>query len=698
MRLATVHDPIQSSGLGESNTFSIAASSKAFEILSSNLYQNKILAVVREISCNAADAHTSVGKSFDSIQVHLPTYGEPWFSVRDFGPGLSHNDVMQLYTTYFQSTKDNSDALIGGFGLGSKSPFAVTDQFTVTSWHNGTKSEYVMYKDAGLPRVNVIRSVASTEPNGILVQVGVDRNFSTWVDEARNFFRWWSVRPTITPSSIVIPDYPIRNETNAKSPTLNANGDPLWLLTTVSQPTAFVGLVPYTIDFSAIPNNPHSDTNLPLLFVFDVGEVSINPSRETLSYDSKTCATIIARLNLFFSEYLQTFQAELAAAPTLYDARVLRYVKWAETLNSIDRSSKQQFSWKNKKIESRVSLDFSAAPLDKYNTKNIEKHWRKSTWRKSNTSWKYMHHAISYYHQRLDTVLYVWSEKLTAKTYRAIEHGAATNYPDVTEIVITYGDGSDFATLSKAAEEAGFPPIHDVTNWPVPPPQPSTKSKTPVAKGYKYDFATGNWDRDLNDIDMKGGGLYIEFFDGCPTKPLMEFTIARAAKFVDTPSRFIGFRRIQLQSQKFKAELAANGWVAYDNAWWTNNVPTNKLEEYAYTRELQERFDIVWGQRSKIETLIAGFKKLPNLQLASSANIITTLMQDFKYVSAASIDTLNAICSSDEHKQAMLRATAKANRVKADWNAFLAAHPLCAALEWGNSALDFQAVADYINR
>lgn len=697
MRLATVHDPIQSSGLGESNTFSIAASSKAFEILSSNLYQNKILAVVREISCNAADAHTSVGKSFDSIQVHLPTYGEPWFSVRDFGPGLNHNDVMQLYTTYFQSTKDNSDALIGGFGLGSKSPFAVTDQFTVTSWHNGAKSEYVMYKDAGLPRVNVIRSVSSSEPSGILVQVGVDRNFSTWVDEARNFFQWWSVRPTITPHNIVIPNYPIRDETNAKSSTLNANGDPLWLLTTTSQPTAFVGLVPYTIDFSAIPNNPHPNTNLPLLFVFDVGEVSINPSRETLSYDSKTCAAIVARLNLFFSEYLQTFQAELDAAPTLYDARILRYAKWAETFNIIDRNFKQKFSWKNKPIESSTGLDFTIAPLNKYNTKNIEKRWRKGTWRKSHMPSKCLSHGISRYNPQLDSVLYVWSEKLTAKTYRAIEHGAATNYPNVTEIHIIYGDGSDFATLSKAAEEEGFPPIHDVTNWPVPPPNPSIKSKTPIAKGYKYDFTQDNWERDLNDIDMKGGGLFVEFFDGCPTKPLMEFTIARQAKFVDTPSRFIGFRRVQLQSQKFKAELAANGWVAYNNAWWINNVPTSKLEEYAYTRALQENFDRVWGQRAKIEALIAGFTKLPNLQLASSAGVITTLMQDFKCVAVASIDALTEICSSNEHKQALLRAVAKANQVKADWDAFLVAYPLCAALEWGNSALDFQAVADYIN-
>ena len=37
--------------------FRIEASSKAFEILANNLYKDKILAVVRELSCNAFDAH-----------------------------------------------------------------------------------------------------------------------------------------------------------------------------------------------------------------------------------------------------------------------------------------------------------------------------------------------------------------------------------------------------------------------------------------------------------------------------------------------------------------------------------------------------------------------------------------------------------------------------------------------------------------
>ena len=53
-----IEKPIQQviSNSGKSQEFTIAASAKAFKILSSNLYQNKIRAIVRELSCNAFDA------------------------------------------------------------------------------------------------------------------------------------------------------------------------------------------------------------------------------------------------------------------------------------------------------------------------------------------------------------------------------------------------------------------------------------------------------------------------------------------------------------------------------------------------------------------------------------------------------------------------------------------------------------------
>src|SRR6478735_3518823 len=67
--------------------FTIKASRKSFQVLSSGLYEDKIKAIIREISCNAIDAHVAGGQTEKRFQVHLPTNFEPWFSVKDFGIG-----------------------------------------------------------------------------------------------------------------------------------------------------------------------------------------------------------------------------------------------------------------------------------------------------------------------------------------------------------------------------------------------------------------------------------------------------------------------------------------------------------------------------------------------------------------------------------------------------------------------------------
>ena len=128
------------SNVGNTGEFKIKNSRKAFQILSSGLYSNKIKAIIRELSTNALDSHRAAGTVDTPFEVHLPTILEPYFSVRDYGTGLTDQEIESIYTTYFESTKTNSNEYIGALGLGSKSPFSYTDNFTVTSVKNGSKS------------------------------------------------------------------------------------------------------------------------------------------------------------------------------------------------------------------------------------------------------------------------------------------------------------------------------------------------------------------------------------------------------------------------------------------------------------------------------------------------------------------------------------------------------------------------------
>ena len=108
------------------NTFTIKASPLAFDILSSKLYADPILAIVRELLTNAYDSQKAAGNEDIPIKVHLPDYEENFLSFRDYGLGLSKEDVLTIYTSFFNSTKSSNNDFTGCFGLGSKTPFSYT--------------------------------------------------------------------------------------------------------------------------------------------------------------------------------------------------------------------------------------------------------------------------------------------------------------------------------------------------------------------------------------------------------------------------------------------------------------------------------------------------------------------------------------------------------------------------------------------
>ena len=109
------------------------------DLLRNQIYSNKPLAVIREYTTNAIDAHVEVGKPDLPVKVTLPTKFEPTFKVRDYGTGLTDEEIRNLYTRYCKSTKRNSNAFTGQLGIGCKAGFAYGDNFGVISYNNGTK-------------------------------------------------------------------------------------------------------------------------------------------------------------------------------------------------------------------------------------------------------------------------------------------------------------------------------------------------------------------------------------------------------------------------------------------------------------------------------------------------------------------------------------------------------------------------------
>lgn len=300
-------------------TFSIEANSKAFKILHSGLYSDKIMAVVRELCCNAYDSHVQANKADVAFTVHLPNKFEPWFSVKDYGVGLTDEQVNNLYTSYFKSTKTQSNDFIGALGLGSKSPFAYNDSFSVSATHSGVVRNYTCFiNEQEVPSIVKLGETPTDECNGVEVKIPVNGNdFYTFKDKCLTFFTRWR-----TPVNVVGDQ---NFKTNPIESIFSGNG---WAILKGNYPysNAVMGNVAYPINRSAIKNCPEKIAfflgNANLDLYFEIGELEPAASREALSYDPKTCQAIIDKCEIALKEIAEYVSAQISSCKTLWEAKV----------------------------------------------------------------------------------------------------------------------------------------------------------------------------------------------------------------------------------------------------------------------------------------------------------------------------------------------------------------------------------------
>ena len=304
------------SNVGEIGEFRIRNSAKAFNILSSGLYANKVKAIIRELSCNAVDSHIAAGKKDTPFDVHLPNTLEPHFSIRDYGTGLTHEQVTQIYTTYFESTKTNSNEFIGALGLGSKSPFSYTDNFTVTAIRDNKKGIYSAFiNDQGVPSIALMMTEATDEPAGVEVKFSVnDRyDFDKFRQEARNVYRYFNLRPVISGNADFAIDE-IEYDTKDIIPGVHS--------TKGQRSVAIMGNIAYPIDVPAADQTLgelRGMLNCGLVMNFGIGELDFQASREGLSYIPQTIEAIKSKLEALNAQLAVHVTTEADAITNLWD-------------------------------------------------------------------------------------------------------------------------------------------------------------------------------------------------------------------------------------------------------------------------------------------------------------------------------------------------------------------------------------------
>lgn len=297
-------------GKGKIGRFEIAQSAHMVQILSETLYPNKKKAVVREYIANAIDAHRMNGNEAKPIEITL-TGTE--FAVKDYGPGIPHDKMTEVFCTYGGSTKTDDAGQIGGFGLGCKAGFAVADHFTVVNCHNGLRVVYAITKgtpaSGGMPDYRIMVSTPTTE-TGITVRVPItadDGDVQKWRAEIEQIVRHGGFNATLNKEPVTdVIDFTgferkrfgiLRyNKTERLgSPIVCRYGNILYPVHSNAE------IEPAYKDAEALiakmPRNVHLVLDAP------PGAVSIVPSREDLSYDDQTITFLNDRLSEFVRRY-----------------------------------------------------------------------------------------------------------------------------------------------------------------------------------------------------------------------------------------------------------------------------------------------------------------------------------------------------------------------------------------------------------
>lgn len=328
MIITTEKETILGNG-SKSKAFSITASPKVFKILSSDLYTNKIRAVVRELITNMIDAHALNGNP-EKFIIQVPGRLDPRFVCRDFGPGMSDFDIQGddnspgLYNSYFSSSKAESNDFIGGFGLGSKSPFSYTDTFSITSYHKGEIRGYVAYMDGDGPQIKptFVKEMGPDDKTGIEIVVPVEekdfRNFAYEVSYIMRPFKDLAIINGLDREIDYFPDFDDYYGVNPERYWPDRGG--LY---------AIYGGIVYPIEGVIRDRNWLSIRNEVNYIKFPMGSLDIAPSREALSLDDRTRKNIIERVKELsekaFNEDVKRFKESTSPRHTYRELMKMGY-------------------------------------------------------------------------------------------------------------------------------------------------------------------------------------------------------------------------------------------------------------------------------------------------------------------------------------------------------------------------------------
>lgn len=672
---------VTTSGI-ESKKFGIVLNRKMFRILSADLYSDKIRAIIRELGTNAADAHVAAGKKDVPFDVHLPNSFEPFFEIKDYGTGLSKEQMFGIYTQYGASDKTGTNEQTGCLGLGSKSPFAYTDSFTVESRYNGTKTVYTAYLgEDGFPALSEPLTEDKTdEPNGLTVKFPVKQpDFYHFCNKAEETYKWFKVRPNVRGNR----DYVVE-----KRPEMLRATD-FYAVTKERTGSSYVvmGNVAYPIQVNQVASRYNGDDEEAIATLLHwgvelyvkIGDVDFTASREALSYDDdetnnkRTVPFIKEQCRKVLKDLEAEVTKDIAAKPTLWEAR--------RALNDVRRGFTGfnfTATWNGQTITDNVKV-----PADKCIAETLK---RKS----------YKHDNLKVTKDRCETIYADGS-----KVFLNDGHGG---YAAIRRYLETQDHGTKVYLLSAETDvawlaETGLDAVVQKTSTLPKPVRTPGLARGGAAKAKVYEFVPTNsnsaadyWKPAEIDLEDDGEFVFVEIlYFNYRTEPDKETQSPNCLKsFINTVERVSGtpvkVYGIRPSDRANILEKSEGEWLWFkdyakrvcDKAGVKLHAQAVKALQYERVTDRHDLYRL--GENRKFDTNSAFGKFIKNVKDAKKAKDDTKVAEYLRLLNTISVEEIKDTDVLRKEQEAVYEA-----------------YPMLNYINWYNVGTDFHtAVVSYI--
>lgn len=279
-----------------------------FDIVSKQMYKDPMGSIVREITSNGYDSHIEAGSTYPVIINREIDEDGISISFEDFGKGMSYRRLKKIFSNYFSSTKRDSNAQIGGFGIGSKSPLAYTEIFYIRSRFRGIEYDCMYHKGETKPKLEILSENKTTERNGVKITIPIKsfnqyRKFDTTTDDGK-FQEKIRIQLAYF-DGVYIDNWGVRNDYKIyNGRTFKFRDD---IPTDIGMHIC-LGKVYYPIDWKEIGMSP---CYIPIAVKFEIGELMVTPNRESIRYSDESKELIKQRIESVFEEIREIYSKQI---------------------------------------------------------------------------------------------------------------------------------------------------------------------------------------------------------------------------------------------------------------------------------------------------------------------------------------------------------------------------------------------------